>query len=68
MGANNKGDQFALYKGDELLGLGTAEELAAEHGVEASTIRFYSTPSYKARASGANCMVAVRIDDTETDV
>ena len=36
---------FALYKGDDLLGIGTAKELAKERNVKPNFIRYLSTPS-----------------------
>lgn len=59
----NMRDLFALYKGDRLIALGTAEDLARWQGVTAETIRYYSTPAHRRRASGTNRFIAVRIDD-----
>lgn len=36
---------FALYKGDEFLGSGTAKELAKERNVNPNFIRYLSTPA-----------------------
>lgn len=55
-------DEFALYKGDLLVSVGTAEEIARRQGVTAETIRYYSTPAHRRRASGTSRFVAVRID------
>ncbi|MGQ7330827.1 hypothetical protein ACTGWT_04900 [Streptococcus suis] len=38
--------EYALYKGDELLAIGTAMELAERFGVKVSTIHFYKSPTY----------------------
>nr|DAE07928.1 MAG TPA: Protein of unknown function (DUF658) [Siphoviridae sp. ct7xv9] len=38
---------YALYKGDKLLGIGTAQELAELTGVSVSTIHYYNTPTYQ---------------------
>lgn len=40
---------YALYKGEECLGIGTLKELAKELNVKEDTIRFYTTPTYKRR-------------------
>ena len=40
---------YALYKGEECLGIGTIKELAKELNVKEDTIRFYTTPTYKKR-------------------
>ena len=38
---------YAFYEDDELLGIGTAEELSKEHGVSVSTIEFYNYQKYR---------------------
>ncbi|MCK3935693.1 hypothetical protein HCC45_05025 [Streptococcus suis] len=40
--------EYALYKGDKLLAIGTAKELAERFGVKVSTIHFYKSPTYQA--------------------
>ena len=40
---------YAMYKGEECLGIGTLEELAKELNVKYRTIAFYLTPTYKKR-------------------
>lgn len=58
-------DEYALYKGDRIIAIGTADELAQRQGVTAETIRYYSTPAHCRRASGTNRFIAVRIDHEE---
>lgn len=43
--------EFALYKGDELIAMGTKREIAEQLGVSASTIGYYGTPAYARRTS-----------------
>ena len=43
--------EFALYKGEELLAMGTKREIAEQLGVPASTIGYYGTPVYARRTS-----------------
>lgn len=62
MRKQNSRDEFALYKGDRIIAIGTAEELARRQGVTAETIRYYSTPAHRRRAFGTNRFIAVRID------
>lgn len=45
----NKEKVYALYKGEELLEIGTKKELAERFGVKVKTISFYNTPSYTKR-------------------
>ena len=52
--------RYALYKGEELLCIGTAAELAIRLGVELKTIYFYASEANKRRDNG-NRLVAERI-------
>ena len=47
----NPAKEYALYKGDKLLAMGTKKEIAKQLGVKPSTIGFYSHPSYAKRTS-----------------
>jgi len=56
---------FGLYRGDELLGVGTAAELAERFGVRPSTIAFYATPANLRRVTPDNYaakLIAVKIN------
>lgn len=44
-----KKQDYALYKGNELLDMGTAEEIAARRGVKPETIYYYATSRYRKR-------------------
>lgn len=39
--------EYALYKGDECLAIGTIDEIAKQQGVKKKTILFYHSPWYK---------------------
>lgn len=60
--------EYALYKGDELLIIGTIEEIASRFKVKPATIKFYGSPAYQRRTgkkeSGRRALV--RLDDDET--
>lgn len=43
--------EYALYKGEELIAMGTKKEIAAQLGVSASTVGYYGTPVYARRTS-----------------
>ncbi|MGV3029694.1 hypothetical protein ACEE42_03855 [Streptococcus suis] len=43
--------EYALYKGDKLLAIGTAMELAERFSVKVSTIHFYKSPAYIKRTN-----------------
>ena len=59
--------EFAVYKGDDLLALGTAEECAAKLGVTPKYIYWLTMPTAKrrleARKHPEKCTVGVRLDD-----
>lgn len=54
--------EYALYKGEELLAIGTKKELAEKFNVKESTISFYMTPAKLKRNKGNNCRVVVVLD------
>lgn len=39
--------EYALYKGEDILSIGTINEIAKEMGVQQETIRYYFTNAYK---------------------
>ncbi|QPI66393.1 hypothetical protein IR194_07825 [Exiguobacterium sp. PBE] len=41
--------EYAVYKGDELLVIGTVDECAEKLGVQRNTILFYTYPTYQRR-------------------
>lgn len=59
--------EYAMYKGDDLLHIGTLDEIARERGVLRDTIYFYTTEAYKRRISrrkkARNYITMTRLDD-----
>ncbi|EJU2984415.1 hypothetical protein N4061_001383 [Listeria monocytogenes] len=53
--------EYALYKADEVLIIGTVDELAEFRKVKRETIFFYATPSYRKRTSEKGLRV-VKLD------
>lgn len=43
--------EYAMYKGENLLGIGTRDELAKLHGVKKKTIHYYTTQAYRNKVS-----------------
>lgn len=41
--------EYALYKGDELLSIGTIQEISKEQNVKEKTVKFYKTRAYEKR-------------------
>lgn len=58
---------YVLYRGDELLDIGTADELAERRGVTTDTIRFYATKTYQSRGMARDRLRAVRVNDDRRD-
>lgn len=54
--------EFALYKGEDLIEIGTIEELAELLNVKKETIKFYGYKSYMKRAKKGNRKVLVKLD------
>ena len=54
--------EYALYRGDKFLKIGTIKELADYLGVKAKTIKFYASPTYLKRTNG-NGYVVVKAED-----
>lgn len=64
--------EYALYRGDVFVSVGTAVELAEEMGVQPKTIQFLSTPSYKRRMDAAKQprgkrKYTVKLEDEDND-
>lgn len=47
----NREKNYALYRGEKFLGIGTKKELAELLNVKVETISFYGTPAYKRRTN-----------------
>lgn len=41
--------EYALYKGENLLCIGTAKHIAEVFNINETTVRFYASPTYKKR-------------------
>lgn len=54
--------EYALYKGDDLLLIGTLTELAEFKNVTRDTILFYMSSAYKKRV-GENGLIVIKIED-----
>lgn len=62
----NRMKEYALYKGDKFIDIGTKEYLANLLNVRKETIEFYASPTQLKRNKD-NCYVVVRIDDDERE-
>ena len=59
--------EYAVYKGEELLVVGTARECAQEVGVKEATIRWSTTPTARKRTEKRKkqdkCRVVVKLEN-----
>ena len=46
--------EYALYRGDEFLDIGTIKELSKRYNISVKTLRWYSTPCYKNKIKNKN--------------
>jgi hypothetical protein len=58
--------QYALYKGDEFLEIGTRQELAEYLGVTITTIDYYKSKAWLER-SNYKSYVLVKLNDNEDE-
>ena len=50
-----RNSQYALYKGEKLVGIGTKKELSKLLKVRVETITFYTTPTHRKRWKNRLC-------------
>lgn len=59
--------EYTLYKGEEVIAVGTAEEISRKLGINPKTVRFYASPTQQRRAAApahpGNRLIAVRNND-----
>ena len=55
--------EYALYKGDELLGIGTLKYLSGKFKIKIKTLLFYQTPTQKKRTSENKGRRLVRVEN-----
>ncbi len=55
--------KYELYKGYELLAVGTVAEIASQIGVKKGTVRFYKSPVYQRRVKGENTRMLMEVDE-----
>ncbi len=65
--------EYALYKGDDILAIGTVEEIAKEMGIKPATVRYYNSQAYRRRLEKQkrtenSVRIAVPLDDEEDEL
>lgn len=53
--------EYVVYRGDEVLTIGTASEVAERLGIKPSTVRGYASQSHIRAVSGRDALIAVRV-------
>jgi hypothetical protein len=58
---------YAMYKGEEVLAIGTAPEIAEKMGIKVETVHYYATPAHrrKAKKEHSNSRMVFRLEDEE---
>lgn len=56
--------EYAVYKGDEFLAIGTTKELSKKLNIKEETIRKYATNWAKKRSKG-NSLIVFRVEEDE---
>ena len=57
-----KPKEYALYKGDKFLAMGTVKELAKKMGITENTIRLYHSIAHKKR-NYKNCRILIDLEE-----
>lgn len=59
---------YALYKGEEILAIGTAKEICEQANIKLSTFHFWCSKWYKKHRLNEKRRVVIRIDKDDEDV
>lgn len=59
---SRKRKEYALYKGDKLVVIGTVKEIAKKLDVSEKTVFFFGSPTYKKRTT-ENARRLIKIDE-----
>lgn len=55
--------EYAVYKKENLLCMGTLKECAAQLGIEPKSVMFYGTPIYQNRVKSGRVLVKLEEDE-----
>ena len=63
--------EYALYKGEQILSIGSIKEIAIDQSIKTSTVRFYGCSAYlkrvAARKKSNKYKILISLDDEEDD-
>lgn len=60
-----KKQEYAIYKGDDLVDMGTLQELAQRRGIKAKNLLYMGTPTYARRTNPDRATRLVKLEDDE---
>lgn len=60
-----KRNTYILYKGDEVIAVGTMASIAQKLGVKKETIKYYSMPAYRRKCRGNNSRTLYKVVEDE---
>lgn len=63
-----RNSQYALYKGEKLVEIGTKKELAELLKVRVETITFYTTPTHRKRCKNGYCVVKIEEEKMKGEI
>lgn len=63
-----RNSQYALYKGEKLVEIGTKKELAELLKVRVETISFYTTPTHRKRSKNGYCVVKIEEEKMKGEI
>lgn len=63
-----RNSQYALYKGEKLVEIGTKKELAELLKVRVETIAFYTTPTHRKRSKNGYCVVKIEEEKMKGEI
>lgn len=63
-----RNSQYALYKGEKLVEIGTKKELAKLLKVRVETITFYTTPTHRKRCTNGYCVVKIEEEKMKGEI
>ena len=59
--------EYAIYKGDEFIAIGTIKELSEKTGYSETTLRYCTHPASRRRNKG-NRLIVIQVEEDEENV
>ena len=63
MGKGRPSETYALYKGEEVIAIGTKKEISIKTGLKEKTLSFYRSPAYQKRSkNNKNRKILIKVE------